>query len=281
MNTSHTDPKDLLALVRQSRTLMVGGAHDGMSAYLVDAAGFDAVWVSGFCVSSAKLIPDENILSITEMSDRVAEIVEATRLPVIVDCDEGYGALTSSLRLARKLVGAGASGLCIEDNLFPKKNSFLGTEAEQELMPVDGFCEKLAAIKNVLGKRALIARTESLIRGEGTEMAYARAARYVEAGADMIVIHSRFRHIEDFIRLKEGWRCDAPLVVIPTKCEDAHFDQFRNAGYAMVIYANHAFRSAVRAMHATLQKIRMSGRIAPVADELVSMDYLFDLTKAR
>lgn len=272
----------LTEYIKDRKTLMVGGAHDGISAYLVESAGFDVVWVSGFCVSTAKFIPDENVLTVSEMAERVSEIVESTRLPVIVDCDEGYGAIVSSLRLARKLIAAGAEGICIEDNLYPKKNSFLGSEIDQELMPIDAFCEKLAAIKAVLGNRTLIARTESLIRGESIEEAYERAKRYVDAGADMIVIHSRYKKIEEFVQLKAGWDNYAPLVVIPTKCEDGHFNQFKAAGFSMVIYANHSFRASIKSIHATLQKIRMSGRISTVSEDIVSMEYLFDLTtKAR
>jgi phosphoenolpyruvate phosphomutase len=106
------------------------GAHDAMSAKLIEAHGFDAVWVSGLGVSTmAHALPDLNLITMTEALDAAIRIDSATTLPVIADCDNGYGGLSNVVRTVREYERAGITGICIEDNLFPKRNSLYRGES--------------------------------------------------------------------------------------------------------------------------------------------------------
>src|SRR2546428_13045184 len=100
------------------------GAHDAPPAKLAEQAGFDAIWASGFGISAVRAVPDANILTLTETLEAVRRIVDAVGLPVIADCDNGYGNAINVMRTAGEFERAGAAGICIEDNEFPKRCSF-------------------------------------------------------------------------------------------------------------------------------------------------------------
>src|ERR1043165_133496 len=129
--------------------LKVGGAHDALSAVLLERAGFSALWVSGFAVSAAQFaMPDVNLFSMTESVDATRRICEAVQVPVIVDADNGFGDATNAMRAVREYGLAGAAGVCIEDNTFPKRCS-LYPGAPRELISIEEMCGKLSAAKRV------------------------------------------------------------------------------------------------------------------------------------
>src|SRR5499427_2409611 len=158
----------LLPLLRGSGIVLAGGAHDALSARLVEEAGFGAIWASGFGISAVRAVPDANILTLTETLEAVRRIVQAVRIPVIADCDNGYGNAINVMRTASEFERAGAAGICIEDNEFPKRCSFYAG-VRRDLVPTEEHARKIAAA--VAARRdpgfLVIARTEALIVGLG------------------------------------------------------------------------------------------------------------------
>jgi phosphoenolpyruvate phosphomutase len=124
------------------------GAHDALTALLIGRFGFDAVWVSGLGVATmAHGLPDLNLITMSEALDAAIRIDRATDLPVIADCDNGFGGLTNVVRTLREYERAGIAAICIEDNLFPKRNSLYDGESSRNLIPRIEQARRLRAAK--------------------------------------------------------------------------------------------------------------------------------------
>src|SRR6476620_7380111 len=171
------------------RILLAAGAHDALSAKLAEEAGFDAIWASGFGISAVQAVPDANILTLTETLDAVRRIVDAVGIPVIADCDNGYGNAINVMRTAAEFERAGAAGICIEDNEFPKRCSFYAG-VRRDLVAPEEHARKIEAATAARRRPnfSVIARTEALIAGLGMEEALRRATAYADAGADAVLV---------------------------------------------------------------------------------------------
>src|SRR5262247_3334906 len=134
----------LLRLLGGDRVVLAAGAHDALSAKLAEAAGFDAVWASGFGISAVQAVPDANILTLTETLEAVRRIVQAVGIPVVADCDNGWGNAINVMRTTAEFERAGAAGICIEDNDFPKRCSFYAG-VRRELVPIAEHARKIEA----------------------------------------------------------------------------------------------------------------------------------------
>jgi phosphoenolpyruvate phosphomutase len=263
------------------------GAHDAMSARLIEAAGFNAVWVSGFGVSAmAYGLPDLNLVTMSETLDVTRRIEGVTTLPVVVDCDNGYGGFSNVVRTVLEFDRAGVAAVCIEDNLFPKRNSLYGGAAKRELVPVEEQARRLKAGKEAQESErfVVIARVEALIAGHGVEAACERAVAYAEAGADAVLIHSKDKSLQQIEGFLEAWRAsgvDVPLVAVPTLFPDYSAKQLREKGFNMVILANHPMRASVQAMEETLATLSSDGRAADVDPHIAEVDHIFELVHTR
>ena len=207
----------LRARMGQPGPLLVGGAHDGLSSILVREAGFDAVWASGFEISAAHGVPDANILTMSDNLRAAAVMVEASGIPVVADCDNGYGNAINVIHTVRAYEREGIAAICIEDNVFPKRCSFYAG-VKRELAPVE---EHVGKIKACLDTRrnddfAIIARTEALIAGWGMDEALLRGRAYADAGADFVLIHSKSPEADEVLGFAERWDRETPLVCVPT-----------------------------------------------------------------
>ena len=269
-----------------SRPVVMVGAHDAMSANLIERYGFDAVWVSGFGVSAmTHALPDLNLTPMTEGLDAARRIDAATELPVVADCDNGYGGFGNVVRTVVEYERAGIAGVSIEDNVFPKRNSLYQGEARRELIPVDEQARRLAAAKQAQSGHefVLIARVESLIAGHGVADACDRADAYVRAGADAIIIHSKDKtlgEIEGFLGSWQGLG-SVPLVCIPTLFPTFTAQELGERGFNMVILANQPMRAAVQAMEQTLATMREQGTAASVDPSIAAVNHVFDLVGTR
>lgn len=261
-------------------SLKICGAFDGLTARLIEQNGFDAVWASGFSISASKCIPDSNVLSAEELLNRVDEMLNSISIPIIVDCDEGYGTLSNSLRLVKRLINRGVQGICIEDNIYPKSNSFM-VNVEHNLVKEKDFCKKISSIKCNVPETLLIARTETLIVNElMLEEAIQRGTSYAKSGADLILIHSKYKELYSFKTLIRSWTDETPLVVIPTLAPQISFDSLSKLGFKMVIYSNQILRASIYAIKNTLHSLGNNNVQIPMTDnEIVSMDEIFELTK--
>ncbi len=262
------------------------GAHDAMSAQLVERAGFDAVWVSGFGVSTMTYaLPDVNLVTMTEALEAAVRIDAATTLPVVADCDNGFGGFVNVVRTVREYERAGIAGVCIEDNVFPKRNSLLDKSVRRELIPTNEQARRIRAAKDVQDTDSfvVIARVEALIAGHGVEAACQRADAYVEAGADAILIHSRDKTLSEINAFLDSWQGlgTVPLVAVPTLFPSFTAEELRAKGFNMVIFANHPMRAAIRAMEDTLREMAQHRRVDVVADTIAPLDHVFGLVRTK
>lgn len=262
------------------------GAHDAMSAHLIDHYGFDAVWVSGFGVSTmGHALPDLNLVTMTEALGAAVRIDGATELPVIADCDNGFGGLNNVVRTVREYERAGIAAVCIEDNLFPKRNSLLEGTVRRELLAPEEQARRIAAAKRAQQTEEflLMARIESLIAGHGLADACGRADAYLEAGADAILIHSKDKTLTEIEGFLAEWKGlgQVPLVAVPTLFPSFTADELRSKGFNMVIFANQAMRAAVRAMEETLETLAKTRKIETTEDAIAGLEHVFDLVGTR
>ena len=253
-------------------------AHNGLSARIVEEAGFAGIWASGLALSAAFGVRDSNEASWTQVLEAVEFMADATEVPILLDGDTGYGNFNNLRRLVTKLESRGVAGVCIEDKLFPKTNSFIDGE-RQPLADVDEFCGKIRAGKDAQADPdfCIVARVEALIAGWSVEEALDRAKAYQAAGADAILIHDKARSFDNIQRFAAGWDGSCPLVIVPTKYYSTPTDVFRKAGISLVIWANHTVRSAVTAMQRTAREIRETETLTGVEDRIAPVSEIFRL----
>ncbi|HHB13343.1 MAG TPA: phosphoenolpyruvate mutase, partial [Chromatiales bacterium] len=175
----------LRRLLESPHTEFILEAHNGLSARIAEEAGFKGIWASGLALSAQFGVRDNNEASWTQVVDMLEFMSDATTIPILLDGDTGYGNFNNLRRLVQKLEQRGIAGVCIEDKLFPKTNSFIAGE-RQPLADVDEFCGKIRAGKDAQSDPdfCLVARVEALIAGWGLDEALRRAEAYHEAGAD-------------------------------------------------------------------------------------------------
>jgi phosphoenolpyruvate phosphomutase len=259
------------------------GAHDAMSARLIGNYDFDAVWVSGFGVSAmAYGLPDLNLVTMSETLAVTRSIEGVTELPVVVDCDNGFGGFSNVVRTAVEFDRAGVAAICIEDNLFPKRNSLYQGKSKRDLIPTREQARRLKAAVEGKDSEAfvVIARVEALIAGHGVEAAIERASAYAEAGADAILIHSKDKtltEITDFLAAWHDTGIAKPLVAVPTLFPDYTADELHQKGFSMVILANQPMRAAVKAMEETLEILDKERKPAAADPSIASVNHIFDL----
>jgi len=266
--------------------LVTVGAHDAMSAQLIESYGFDAVWVSGFGVATmTHALPDLNLTTMTETLAASMRIDAATELPVVADCDNGFGGLTNVVRTVIDFERAGLAGICIEDNLFPKRNSLYKGDSKRELIPAAEQARRIRAGKEAQDGDSfvVIARVEALIAGHGVEAACERADAYAEAGADAILIHSKDKSLKEIEAFLGSWKGmgTVPLVAVPTLFPDFTDKELFDKGFQMVILANHPMRAAVGAMEETLETLRRERKAAAVDPHIASVDHIFELVRTK
>lgn len=191
-------------LIESRELTFIMEAHNGLSARIVEEAGFEAIWASGLAISAALGVRDSNEASWTQVLEVLEFMSDATRIPILVDGDTGYGNFNNMRRFVRKLENRGIAAVCIEDKVFPKTNSFLNGKA-QPLADVDEFCGRIRAGKDAQQCDAfvIIARVEAFIAGHGLEEALTRAEAYHQAGADAILMHSALRSPDEILAFKQ------------------------------------------------------------------------------
>jgi phosphoenolpyruvate phosphomutase len=268
----------LRQLVTRPELAFLMEAHHGLSARIVEEAGFEGIWASGLTVSASFAVRDNNELSWTQVTEHVAFMTEATSIPLLLDGDTGYGNFNNMRRLVRKLEQVGAAGVTIEDKLFPKTNSFLRAE-QQPLADVDEFCGKIKAGKDSQHDRdfVLVARVEALIAGWGLAEALRRAEAYHAAGADAILIHSRQSSPAEIFEFLDAWAGRTPVVLVPTKYWRTPTADFRARGVSVVIWANHLLRASISAMQATARQIREDESLLTAEPSVAPLHEVFRL----
>lgn len=257
----------------------VMAAHSPLSARLAQEAGFDGIWASGFELSALYGLADVSLISMTQHLDMLRAMAERVDLPIVADIDTGFGNAVNVIHTIRQYERAGAAAIVIEDKSFPKMTSLVAG-GRQELLRIEEFQGKIEAACGARTDAGLlvIARNEALIAGLGEQEALKRAAAYEEAGADMILIHSRQKtpdEVESFVRAFKG---RVPIVIVPTAYPEMTAARIRALEkIRMVIYGNHAIRAAVTAMQDVFAAIVRDGGIQNVDKRIVSVEEIFRL----
>jgi phosphoenolpyruvate phosphomutase len=265
-------------LLNSSELSFVMEAHSGLSAKIVEEAGFPAIWASGLSVSAALGVRDRNEASWTQVVEVLEFMSDAVSIPIFVDGDTGYGDFNNFRRLTGKLCQRGIAAVCIEDKVFPKTNSFL--DGDQTLAGIDEFCGKIKAGKDAQTDDdfSIVARVEALIAGLGMAEALRRAEAYRLAGADGILIHSRKSTADEILQFAKEWANRAPLVIVPTKYYITPTDRFREAAISVAIWANHNLRASISAMRETSQQIMSDQSLIGVEGRVADLNDVFELS---
>ncbi|KEZ77093.1 phosphoenolpyruvate phosphomutase [Salinisphaera hydrothermalis C41B8] len=273
-----TKTRALRDLLESNRLEFIMEAHNGLSARIVEEAGFAGIWASGLALSAAFGVRDSNEASWTQVLETVEFMADATDVPILLDGDTGYGNFNNLRRLVNKLESRGVAGVCIEDKLFPKTNSFIDGE-RQPLADVDEFCGKIRAGKDAQADPdfCIVARVEALIAGWSVDEALERAKAYQQAGADAILIHDKAPRFDNIQKFADRWDGSCPLVIVPTKYYSTPTDVFRAAGISLVIWANHTVRASVTAMQNTVARIYQNETLTGVEDRIAPVSEIFRL----
>lgn len=249
-------------------------AHNGLSGLIVEHTSveksgkkeeFDFIWLSSLTDSTAKGKPDTELVDLTSRSQTLQDILEITTKPIIFDGDTG-GQIEHFTFNVRTLERLGVSAVIIEDKTGPKKNSLFETnEVAHEIDTVENFSEKIRRGKQaqVTDDFMIVARLEGLILGLGMDEVIHRAQKYIEAGADGIMIHSKEKNADEILAFCDLYRKlpqQVPLVVVPTTYSTITENELADAGVNVVIYANHLLRSAYPAMVKAAESILENGR---------------------
>jgi phosphoenolpyruvate phosphomutase len=257
--------------------LAIGG-HSPLSAVLAQEAGFDAVWASGFEISAAHAVPDANILTMAEQLNVAKLMARRIDIPVIADCDNGFGNAINVIRTVRDYEADGIAGICMEDNIFPKRCSFYAG-VKRELVSAEEHAGKVRAALDARRTKdfVVIARTEAYIAGWGLEEAERRAHAYADAGADMILVHSKAKEFDELKAFAQGWTRPTPLVAVPTIYNHVSADELHEAGFKLVIFANHGLRSTIKSMRGTFATLMKEQKAEAVEDRIVPLTDVYEL----
>lgn len=269
--------KKLRELLNSKKITRLVGAHNAVSAKLVEKNNFDAIWASGFEISTSYGMPDTNILTLTDLVHVTGIITNAVSIPVLVDGDSGFGNCHNVMQSVRLLESRGVAGICIEDKPFPKVNSFI--DCRQSLIDVDEFCGRIMAAKDaqIDSDLVIVARIEALISGLGMEEALKRAYKYQSAGADALLIHSKKDTTCEIDEFMGHWNGNIPVIIVPTTYPSITLHDMDRIGISGVIYANQGLRCMVKATDMMLKELYNSNSLNSISNQISSMDEIFSL----
>lgn len=241
--------------------VLVPGAPNAMFARIVEQQGFEAIYVTGAGLANMHLgAPDIGLTTVTEVAEITSAISDATTVPLIVDADTGFGNALNVVRTVRLLERAGAAGLQMEDQAFPKK---CGHFNGKEVIPLREMVEKIKAAVDTRrdGDLQIIARTDARAV-EGLEKALERAQAYIEAGADTTFVEAP-TSLEELAAIAE--RLPVPQVaniVYGGKTPDLGRERLKEMGFAVVLYANLVLQATIRGANQVLTHLNTHGSIA-------------------
>jgi 2-methylisocitrate lyase-like PEP mutase family enzyme len=259
----------LKQLFQRHRLLVAPGCFDGLSARLVQEAGFEAVYLSGGALARSTGIPDIGLVTMSEVIERAAQVVSAVNIPVIADADTGYGNAVNLVRTVREFERTGVAAIHIEDQITPKRCGHLDGK---EVIPLDEMTKKLEA---ALASRSdpdflIIARTDA--RGvHGFDDAIRRGRAFAQLGVDAIFIEAPQSEAE----LAEIPRAlpDIPLLVNVFKGGKTPMlpvERLEHMGYRIAIYPSETQRAGIHAMRRVLEMLKREGTTESMDDALTT-----------
>ncbi|MFE4571141.1 phosphoenolpyruvate mutase [Paenibacillus chitinolyticus] len=274
--------KQFRDLIHSQKPEFIMEAHNGLSAKIVEEAGFKGIWASGLSISAAMGVRDNNEASWTQVLDVLEFMSDATSIPILLDGDTGYGNFNNARRLVKKLEQRHIAGVCIEDKQFPKTNSFINGQ-EQSLADIEEFSGKIKAMKDTQTDEdfTVVARVEAFITGKGLKVALERAEAYRKAGADAVFIHSKRSDVAEIEAFMKEWAGRLPVVIVPTKYYTTPTVRFQEMGISLVIWANHNLRASIQAMKHLSDRIYRDQSLVHVEKDVATLEEVFRLQGAQ
>lgn len=266
----------LTSAVAEKQPLVLPGCYDALGARLIEQAGFDAAYMTGFGTTAGLLgRPDVGLLGLAEMVDNARRIVSAIDLPVVADADTGYGNQVNVIRTVQQYEQAGVAGIHIEDQVLPKK---CGHMENKQVIDTAEFVGKIEAASAARQDPdfVLIARTDARAP-HGLDDAIARAHACVAAGADVLFIEA-LQDIDELERVSEEF-AGTPLLfnwVEGGKTPPLTYDEIAALGFAMIIMPIGTVLAAALAMREFLAKLKTDGTPAAFVNELMPFDEFTD-----
>ena len=261
-------------------TLTVPGAFNAFSARLIEEAGMPAVYVSGAGLSASRGVPDIGLLTLEEVAEETRRISEAVQVPVIVDADTGFGDVHHVHRTVQILEGAGAAGIQLEDQVFPKRCGHL---PGKEVVDCQVMCDKIAAAVSAKldPDLMIIARTDARAR-EGIQGAIERAQAYQSAGADALFPEA-LETVEEFEEFAINFKdTSIPLMANMTewgKSPMLSVEQFSKLGYHIVLFPMTLFRLMAKSMETGLTELHSRGTQKGMIDLMQTRKELYRILR--
>ena len=261
----------LKAILGRRQALPFPGAANAMFARVIEELGFEVCYVTGAGIANMHLgAPDIGLTTLTEVANAVSAIADSVSVPLLVDADTGFGNAVNMVRTVKVLERAGAAGIQIEDQVFPKK---CGHFEGKDVVPLEDMVSKIKAAVDSRGDAdfQIVARTDARAV-HGLDDAIARAQAFVEAGADATFVEAPVT-VEEMARI--GREIPVPQIaniVFGGKTPDPGREALAGMGFAGVLYANAALQAALRASYEVLSALKHDGSLANVADRLATFE---------
>ncbi len=258
--------------------LVAPGVYDGLTASLAEAAGFEALYLSGAAVAYTRLgRPDIGLTSVTEMADTMTLIADRTPLPVIIDADTGFGNALNAQRTVRLYERAGAAALQVEDQTYPKRCGHL---ADKSLIPAGEMAGQVEAMADARKSTdtLIIARTDA-IAVEGFDAAIDRAEAYLEAGADVLFIEAP-QSREQLQKISAHFKGRVPLLANMVEGGATPItgaQDLEDQGFDIVIFPGGIVRALARTAQEYYTSLRANGSNRPFADRMFDFGGLNDV----
>ena len=261
----------LKKLILDKEILVMPGAHDALSAKIIEQVGFKAVTMGGYAASAVSLAkPDVSLMTLTEYLHIVRNVVEAVDIPLFVDGDTGHGNVTNVQRTVRLFESAGVAGFFIEDQVFPKR---CGHMEGKQIIPTD---EMVAKIKAAVDARVdndlvIMARTDA-VAVSGLDEAIERSNRYAEAGADLIFVEAPTSK-EDMRRCNREIKAPTNAIQIEGgKTPLLTVKELEELGFAVVVYPNITVYATAWMLRELWQGLKKNGTTRHFLDKIISFD---------
>jgi len=268
----------LRKMLQSGKLIVAPGAYDGISARLVEKAGFPAIYVTGAGVASSRLgLPDMGLTTMIEALEAVRNIVNVTSIPVICDADTGYGNALNLIRTVREFEKIGVAALQIEDQVTPKR---CGHTEGKQLITKEEMVKKIEAFRfaRTNDDLVLIARTDA-IAVNGFDDAIERARAYAAAGADVIFVEApcSVEQLKAVVQALPGVLLLVNMVEGGGKTPILPASELEAIGFNLAIYPTSVWMASIYAIQKVLQELKIHGTPDGYADKMVSFEEMFEL----
>ena len=263
-------------VLKNEKPLSVAGAINPYSALLAKKTGIRALYISGAGVANASFgLPDLALTSLDNVLEDLRRIRGISNLPILVDCDTGWGSALNISKTTKEMISAGASGIHIEDQVSEKR---CGHRPNKEIVSVEEMCDRMKAARDAIidDEFMLMARTDAFAN-EGINGTIERAQRYVEAGANALFPEA-ITSLEDYKTLSD-------TVSVPILANITEFgmtplfkkDELKKAGISIILHPLSAFRAMSKAALEVYSTISEDGNVEKILEKMQSRDELYEI----